>query len=59
MTDELMHKAESRGDQQMIEIINNIILVPHEIRTYVLKAYLRQCIFLYNIAFVQSRLMME
>jgi len=38
---ELVHKSEEFGDNHMIELINKIILVPNEVRIYVLRAYLR------------------
>jgi hypothetical protein len=59
MIDELVHKSEKFGDNQMIDIINKIILVPQEVRIYVLRAYLKQCIMFYNLAFCQWRLMFE
>ena len=39
--DELIHKSESLGDLHMIAIINKLILIPSDIKKYVLKEFLK------------------
>lgn len=59
MIDKLVKKSEKFGDLHMIHIINQIILIPKEIRLYVLREFVSQCVLFYNIAFSQWRLMYD